>query len=265
MGIHISPKIVETPNEPFGETFSFEIDFSIANESNIIGLNGSSLQVQFEDININLVNIITFPVNETSTIASRYDFSLECMRIPTETVISGDPTVGLEYELLLYDGETCADGLASIESGTTILTLSEEHLQVDSIYNITVEVKDTKFDYVARAYAFISVVIGPATIDVSIDVYGSKRFNSDSRVILEVSLNPDITKLGWDVDYYWFEETDQISVDMNFITAYQKYLVIDGSKDTNGDLKENAEYNLQVFVQSQLRNSLQVVVGLERF
>ena len=169
------------------------------------------------------------------------------------TQITGDSSTGLEYELIEYDSEECVNGLANITSGTTLLTLHKHHLQVDSIYNVTVIVKDTWFDYVDLAYAFISVTIGPATLDASINVYGSKRFNIDSRVILEATLNPDVTKFSsWDINYYWFEENGQLSLDMDFITSYQNYLVIDGSKDTNGYLQENAEYNIQVFVLSEL-------------
>ena len=260
LGVHIEPKVVETPDEIVAEIYTFEIVYNAnveGNRSTNINSNGTRYVINYSDIDIDLTDIIKFPFNNTNSITNRYDFETKCFRIPTESIVTGSQMEGYSFETIYYDSEICKNGLLNLNDNSTILRLEGNLIEDNSIYNLTVIIKDTLFEYISAGYAYISAIVSDSSqVQAYINVIGNRRFNSDSRIILQVITIPNLESNNWNndsVSYIWYEKSGKLSVyDLDFITVYQNYLVIDGSNDKDGILIENEEYIFEVFIFSEL-------------
>ena len=215
------------------------------------------------DISINLQkDIFLFAIEDYNNseminfIIDRYEFNFECFETPYTVIAVGNKSVGYELETRYNESQTIEyrsnisdlisfNKTRMIENGNIDIRINKNGIQDDYFYNITVT---APIQVSTHSAGSVSVEFG-----VYIDgiLSSDKRFNPDSRVLLEVSLGRNGT--SDDAIYVWYESTEQLDIyQLDFITPYQNYLVIDGTKDYDFVLKENAQYSFQVFFFSKL-------------
>lgn len=205
------------------------------------------------DVTIDIQDIVSFPENDTSVIIFRYDVTLYCEHIRFDQIITGNISVGFAIETTYEDPVPCDESVVWLVGNSTFFSLSGEHLEDSSIYNITIYVGDTFFTYLELIIEHVSIYVPDSTaLYVIIEIFGNPRFNKDSRVVLTVDVKNDGVNAE-DVQYIWYEASGKLDIsNLDFITTYQNYLAIDASKDYDGVLKENANYTFQLFALSEL-------------
>ena len=104
--------------------------------------------------------------------------------------------------------------------------------------------------------------------------YGRKKLNQRKKTVFEVVVNDDnykdlidgigIVSYDWSIVYY----QDSMLIDLmdnsdtsSFITKYDKYLVVDISKDTQKLMKKDIKYGIQVTVTLSTPDSSTLVNG----
>ena len=206
------------------------------------------------DIPVTLFDMFSFPTSNKTEILNRYDFNIGCKRRPFEETVTGTSTTGYEMATNYLDTTECGNENAAFvnESGFEII-INNDNLVKGNIYNISVCIEDVKYTFLDTVYSYISIYVAAQnSLVIGIDIYGSVRFNKDSKVVLEVNTEIDSLNIGNnnndDVELYWYEIDDKLSVEENsFITKYKNFLVIDASKDFENVLKENEYYTFEVF------------------
>ena len=210
----------------------------------------------------NLMNYFQFAITNLTQIINRYTIELQCFN----NVDSDIDIAACEQAFTISMDES--EGLyllASINSTLTTLL---------STYYFTVTINDTiyyselGFEHGIVSLDFAFTVTDKSSVALTIDS-GSEytRFSSSSRLVLRADVTysdattgrsrrlavSDRSNSGVTLKYYWKDLNNQLNFSRNFVTAYENYLVIDGTRLSSSEqelyLASNTDIQLEFTVE----------------
>ena len=206
------------------------------------------------EYNYNLMNYFSFPINNLTEIANRYQISLNCINSNCQQSNAFSIYTTTNNELFLNINGT---KLASFTRNALNNTKFRFSITVnDTIYFDELNPVTIEFNFIIINENDLGVTLA---INSDTSISDSTRFNSNSKLVLKgsVTLNGidinDLTDLftniyNINIEYEWKDLNNMLNFSQNFITTYKNYLVIDGRSLTDYQrqayLAPNTQFNI---------------------